>query len=83
MTTTTTYKAEAYRDENGTWCARVDELHANTDARSFRELRSNLAEAIEVSFDEILTEPFTVEIYVREEDLTAAAAAECGGFRSS
>ena len=69
--TTTTYHAEAFRDETGIWCARVDVLAANTQAGSFLELRANLLDAIEVSLDE--SEPFAVEIFVHIADLHAAA----------
>ena len=69
----TTYRAIAFRDEDGAWCARVEELHANTDADSFAELRPNIIEAVEVSLDDA-REPFTVELYVREEDVPASAA---------
>ena len=70
---TTTYHAEAFRDETGTWCARVDVLAANTQAASFLELRANLVDAVEVSLDEPAAEPFAVEIYVHTADLQAAA----------
>ena len=54
---TTMFRALAYRDENGAWCGRVDELHANTDADSFAEMRSNLADAVQVSLDEPAATP--------------------------
>lgn len=72
----TTYEAIAFRDENGAWCARVDELHANTDAHFFADLRPNLVEAVHVSIDPPVP-PFEVELYVRAEDM-AAAVAELG-----
>lgn len=74
--TTTTYKADAYRDETGTWCGGVDALHAYTDAATLQELRSNLAEAVQASLDEP-DQPYAIEVYVRVDDL-AAAAAELG-----
>lgn len=71
-----TYKAEAYRDETGAWCGAVEALHAYTGATSFRQLRANLSEAVEVSLDD-LSETVNIELYVRVDDL-AEAAAELG-----
>jgi predicted RNA binding protein YcfA (HicA-like mRNA interferase family) len=68
---TTTFHAEAFRDETGTWCASVEALGANTQAASFLELRANLADAVEVSLDPPAG-PFAVEIYVHTADLQAA-----------
>lgn len=72
MTTTTTYRAHAYRDESGTWCASVEALHANTDAESFLDLRANLADAVAVSIDAPV-EDYAIELYVHDSDVDAAA----------
>lgn len=69
---TTTYKAEVSRDETGAWCAGVEALHAYTDGATFAELRASLAEAVNASLDDA-GEEFAVELYVKVDDLQAAA----------
>lgn len=76
VTTTTIYKADAYRDETGTWCGGVDALHAYTDAATLQELRSNLAEAAQASLDEP-DQTCAIEVYVHVDDL-ATAVVELG-----